>query len=156
MSAFVVSKSHIDAMIRAGLTHMPKYNGPLTWYAKDPRNLTVQEMQDNFRQLTHETANQVGQMLIDECVKSVAYRYEDDNVTDLPGPTNAYWLIPYQLGFSCKTPTPVELLKLVNCYAYQSCEHPDWHDSEAYRLCQSLKSFAINSLTGYDEAPWEW
>lgn len=157
MSAFVVDKPHIDAMIRRALA-MPQGHGPLSWYAKDPRKLHHEELQKEYRQLTHDNADAVGQMLVDECVKSVSYRYQDDKVTNLPGPCDAYWLIPYKYEhpFRHRTPTPVEALKLINCYEYQSCEHPEWEDSEAYLFCESLKSSMIGMLPGYDDAPWEW
>lgn len=145
MSAFVVEKAHISAMLRKGL--QPRgYTGPLTWR----RN-------GNQQRLTRETANQVGQMLLDENVKSVSYRYPDDSVTDLPGRLNAEWLIPFKLNSPFfRTPTSMECLKLISCYEYQSCEHPDWKESEAYAFCQALRHRAIDSLPGYDEAPWEW
>lgn len=156
MSANVISKSHIDAIINAGLSGMPREHGPLSWYASDPRSLMIQESQKAYRQLTDETANQVGQMLIDECVKSVSYRYQDSDITDLPGPVNGYWLIPYELGYSDRIPTPVETLKLIRCYEYQSCEHPEWPESEAYRFCQALTAAMMTYLPGYEEAPWDW
>jgi hypothetical protein len=159
MSAFVVSKAHIDAMIRRGLA-LAHY-GPLFWYAKDFRDiqgLGYDEVKKLTRTLTDETADAVGQMLIDECVKSVSYRYQDDKLTNLPGPTNAYWLIPYQyqMSWGARMPNPVEALKLISCYEYQSCEHPEWHDSEAKRFCESLRHHMIAMLPGYDDAPWEW
>jgi len=156
MSAFVVSKSHIDAMVNAGLSVMPRRGGPLSWYAKDPRKLNIQELQGNYRQLTNDVADTVGQMLVDECIKSVSYRYQDDDLTNLPGPNNAYWVIPYKHGFQYQLPSAVETLKLIDCYIYQSCEHPEFYESEAYHFCEALRHAMINLLPGYEVAPWGW
>jgi hypothetical protein len=142
MSAFVVNKEHINAMIHAGLAR--RYR-PMTWYHEGVRH-----------ELTNETANIVGQMLLDECVKSVCYRYGDSEMTDLPGRINAEWLIPFEYRFTYKRPTPVEALKLIDCYEYQSCEHPEWEGSLAQAFCRSLRGNTIDRLPGYDEAPWEW
>ena len=146
MSAFVVDKSHIDAMVNFGLTRS-KY-GPMTWHVKVGDK--------SFRkELDLSTANEVGQMLVSECVASVMGRYKDCTFTDLPGPNDAYWVLPYKYE-SGQVPTPVETIKLVRCYEYQSCEHEEWEDSEARKFCKALISTAIEVLPGYDEAPWGW
>ncbi len=50
---------------------------------------------------------------------------------------------------------PVEIIKACDCYDYQSCETPDWKDTEAYAIMQMLRKRAIYSLPGYEEAAWE-
>ncbi len=142
MSAFVVSKSHINAMIHAGLAVQYR---PLTWYHNGKAHI-----------LSNDTSNAVGQMLLDECVKSVCHRYDDSKITNLPGPTNAEWLIPFEYHFTYKRPTPIQALKLISCYEYQSCEHPEWKESEAHAFCETLRHCTIERLTGYEDATWEW
>lgn len=144
MSAWVVSKAHINAMVHAGL-HV-QYR-PMHWYPKG---------KEGSSSLTDFNASEVGQMLLDECVKSVCYRYDDSEVTDLPGPTNAEWLIPFQYKHLINPPTLVEVLKMISCYEYQSCEHPEWEDSEAHCFCRALRKCTISRLPGYEEAPWGW
>jgi len=129
-------------MIRSGLA---VHYRPFGWYHNNQRH-----------ELTGDNASEVGQMLLDECIKSVMYRYEDSKVTDLPGRTDAEYLIPFQFNLSYNPPTPVQTLKLLSCYEYQSCEHPEWETSEAYAFCQALRHGTIDRLPGYDEAPWEW
>ena len=142
MSAWVVSKAHINAMVDAGLNVHYK---PMHWYPKG---------KDGSSSLTLETASEVGQMLLDECVKSVSYRYDDSEVTGLPGRSDAAYLIPFEYKRLFDPPTPVEVLKMIDCYGYQSCEHPEWEDSEAHCFCQALRKQMINKLPGYEEAPW--
>lgn len=142
MSAFVVSKSHIDAMLRVGRGRSPNY---LSWYHNE-----------SFHELTIDNADEVGQMLLDENVRSVSCRYPDDGITELPGPTGAGWVIPYVFYMMGRRPTPVQALKLIKCYEYQSCEHPEWKGSEARSFCEALRSVLISELPGYEEAPWEW
>ena len=137
MSAYVVNKSHINALVLSGLG--------LVWYHEGKRH-----------ELTLRSADRVGQMLLDECVKSVSYRYPDDEITELPGPTDAEWLVPFKFNPVVRRPTPVQALKLLDCYEYQSCEHPGWQTSEAKAFCDVLRRNLIHRLPGYDEAPWEW
>jgi len=144
MSAFVVDKAHINAMIDAGLSVKSR---PMHWYP---------EGKEGSSSLTQLNASEVGQMLLDECVKSVCYRYKDSEMTDLPGRTDAEYLLPFQYKRFANPPTPVEVLKLISCYEYQSCEHPEWKTSEAWHFCQALRQSTIGRLPGYDAAPWEW
>jgi hypothetical protein len=144
MSAFVVGKEHINAMLLAALS--TRYD--LSW-----------EHDGQYRKLTSDMLNEVGQMLLDENVTSVRYRYEDNEdttIANLPDKTNAEWLIPFKYSPPSKGPTTIEAIKLVNCYTYQSCEHPGWKTSEARTFCRALVANLICQLPGYDEAPWEW
>lgn len=142
MSAFVVNKSHINALLHAGMA--VRYR-PLTWRHNGESHT-----------LTDESATVVGQMLLDECVRSVCYRYEGDSMANLPGRTNAEWLIPFEYRFTHRRPTPIEALSLISCYEYQSCEHDEWETSEAKAFCDALRHCTIPRLPGYDEAPGSW
>lgn len=144
MSAWVVSKAHINAMVHAGLS--VRYR-PLTWYPKD---------KSGPKCLTYENASEIGQMLLRECIASVSYRYKDNELTNLPGVSDAEWMIPFQYKRMVNSPTLVEALKNISCYEYQSCEHPEWENSEAHCFCQALRHNTIDQLPGYDEAPWGW
>ena len=50
----------------------------------------------------------------------------------------------------------VEALKALDCYEYQSCEHPEWETSEAFEFCRAMRNLLIGCLPGYDAAQWEW
>ena len=144
MSAFVVNKSHINAMLLSALSRRHGEGG-IRWYHNNVHH-----------KLTEENASEVGQILLDECVKSVCYRYDDSGITDLPGPINAEWLIPFKFKYLQRMPKAMEAISITRCYEYQSCEHPEWEASEAHKFCQALISSKIGELQGYDDAPWEW
>lgn len=165
MSAFVVSKSHIDALIAAGLTG----SYPLSWYHEGEHH-----------QLKHDNASNVGAMLWAENVRSVEHRYsppgreaiygegwETPNAP-LPGSYTRVEIVPevqpiempeWVGGYMFKRPQRayqgVEILKAIACYEYQSCEHDEWETSEAKTFCKALRSRMIQSLPGYDTAAWE-
>jgi hypothetical protein len=144
MSAFVVDKVHIDAMVWAALA-ATSYGRPFSWYWNDARN-----------EVTTENADEVGQMLIDQCVKSVSHRYSGAKLTDLPGPCDAYWVVPYHYKPPVIKPELVESLKNIRHYEYQACEDEDWEATTAYAFCLSLTESLIMKLQGYEAAPWGW
>lgn len=142
MSAFIVDKSHINAIIQAGL-HYPHRDHARWFY------------DGKWHELNELTANQTGQMLLDENVKAVSIRYPDDEVTNLPGVTDAEWIIPFTHHFT-KVPTPIQAIKLIECLEYQSCEDTEWKNTEAFSFCQYFKEQLIGCLPGYDEAKWDY
>ena len=138
MSAFIVSSAHINAMLRCA-------NRDVCW----------RDAQGAWWTFTPVAASAIGAMLLHECIASVQHRYPDVPVDKLPGAIAEHWE-PYRYTPLGRVPTPVQGLKLIDCYEYQSCEHPGWLESEAYRFCQALHANLIRRLPGYEEAPWEW
>jgi len=134
MSAFIVSTAHINALVNAG------YANTLSWYA--PADASLGRPRDERRTLTSDNLDATGQMLMQACVASVSYRY------------GSHEQIPhYRHTFRLPRPA-VAMLKLLDCYEYQSCERPDWPESEAHAYCEALRSRLIGQLPGYDAAPW--
>jgi hypothetical protein len=170
MSAFVVSKQHIDRMVEAGLGS--GHYDYLSWYHNGETH-----------KLRLENASDVGSMLWAENVESVGFRYsppgreqiygegfESPDDFQLPGKYKSEtvapgvaavevpeWSDPYTFPLmrSGRRLTPVEVLKAISCYEYQSCEHPEWEESEAKAFCEALRDLMIGRLPGYDEAAWE-
>ena len=71
--------------------------------------------------------------------------------TTLPGPADKSDLLDYHYARG-RSLTAVEGLKALDGYVYQSCEHPDWEKSEAYRWVERLRDALIRFLPGYAEA----
>lgn len=146
MSAFIVSKRHIDAMVQAG-QHTRDIQR-LRWYHNGVSNV-----------LTFENVDKVGRILWLENLASVAYLYPNDGSGERPGPNG---LTDDAIADYTYTPatrsdekhTPVQVLKLIHSYIYQSCEHPGWETSEAAAIVQALQKQLITRLAGYEDAPW--
>lgn len=49
---------------------------------------------------------------------------------------------------------PMQVYKLAECYAYQSCEHDGWEDSQEKMWMEDLKASIINNLPEYKAARW--
>ena len=151
MSAFVVSKKHIDAMLTFGLSC-----GELTWrlpgakfageYEKGqpwgPAAIAVHE--EYFRTLLEENATRIGQMLWDENYLSVNHRYDKEQQSQI-----------YEFSWYKGKLESLQILKAINCYEYQTCEHLGWEDSEAYAFCDALRRLAIYHLPRYNKMIWE-
>lgn len=128
MSAYVVSKDEIDILVTAG----------------------IHVVEDEYS-VPDEQASEVGQRLLDECVRSVSYRYPNDDLGELPGTYDeetivpgiapvsiAQWLTPYAFTRPEREPSRDDVAEAISCYEYQSCEHPEWEASWARSYCLGL------------------
>jgi hypothetical protein len=140
MSAFVVDREHIEYLIEAGLYFGFRERGPLTWLGPGKGSY-----ESRRRELNSETASQVGQVIWAENHRSVSYRYEEAQAC--PEYRHVSRALPMRLD-------PVQVLKSIACLDYQSCECPDWEETEAYAFLERLRDAAIHALPGYEAATW--
>lgn len=128
MSAWVVSRKHIDYLVSAAKQYDPHHY-----------------MRYGETRMAELTTTELGRDLWRENMASVAYRYEDARIED-------EMLADYRF---CRVAIdPVVALKAIDCYEYQSCEHPEWRASKARKFCDDLRGVCICALPGYDQAPW--
>lgn len=179
MSAWVVSKSHIDLMVQAAIAgptdgSWTRPGEAFSWYHDHKRHEIAPYAEigeeSGHRELVPPSV--LGQRLVSECVASVHGRYPDTDpdVGDLPGPIDAYYMGPYVFepvvksaaimltaGFPSAVEKPATIAviaKQISCYEYQSCEHDEWRESEAYAFCEAMNAALLHSLPGYEAAPW--
>jgi hypothetical protein len=157
MSAYVVGKEHIDALVRLASEGPAGYHGGPggAWggyYYVADADAPIGARAVNVK----EDRNRVGQMLVSENVESVWHRYPDDKSIDsLPGPVDKSDLMAYVYERG-RHLTAIEGLVALSGYEYQSCEHPGWRSSEAYTFVDWLRGALIHRLPGYAEADtWE-
>jgi hypothetical protein len=168
MSAFVVSKVHVDLLVKTAVRgpRLPDGAGvcpdwawtPFSYYAHEWADC---ETPDDFyagrRDGRWENRHELGAVLVSENVRSVMHRYPDTlDGASLPGPIDAYWEAPYAFEDPGYQLTAVEALSALRCFEYQSCECPDWSKSEAHAFCDALATAVTGYLPGYRAAPWEW
>lgn len=179
MSAFVVDKAHIDLMVCAADYYGRQgfQGSKMQWWQVDEngeyagwRYLFANE--DSREE--YYTLSQLGQILVNENVRSVSYRYSepgrtyyygaeaassmddlDADVGDLPGPCDAYYMGPYVYTNPGRILTPGEVFKAIDCLDYQSCEHPEWRKTEAFAFLTALREQVCRSVDGYADASWE-
>lgn len=148
MSAFIVGKDHIDALVTLALSNTG-HTGPMCWYFDNPTRVGQAE---------YTNAAEVGRMLWAENVRSVQGRYPDTvEGGTYPGPNGFSAAEIFAYRWRRTEPlSPVVGLKLIACFEYQSCETEGWTRSEAHAFCQALRLKLIDQLPGYDFAPWEY
>jgi hypothetical protein len=124
MSAFVVSREHVAALVRFERDHT----------------------RDFFREWDGKTLAEVADTLLAENLWSVAYRYESGEAFETPFTDREVMSAPKIDG--------VQALKAVHCLAYQSCEHPEYETSTAAAYLARIKRTVEHNLPGYEQAAW--
>jgi hypothetical protein len=150
MSAFLVDRSHIVALIEAAasVSHRNHSSG-LSWYHNGARM--------NLEYGGHASWVACGQMLWDENLRSIHARYPDTigHPKNLPGTVGeSYRIDPKDFRHARGAINPVRILKACDCYTYQSCEHEGWEASESHAFIEALRHKMIGMLPGYDDSPW--
>ena len=127
MSAFIVSKAHIDVIVR-GLCESETV--PL-----DP--------------------TEVGRVLWNENLLSVAARYPNDVSGDRPGDGDTDAQIAAYIYQRPPTVPQTWLANAIECLNYQSCEHDGWASSDANAWITTLFTSLNNAgVHGGDDDPW--
>ena len=138
MSAFIVEKTHINFLVHAAALLS---RNTFTWYWEGRKRL--------------EDFDPAGQLLWEENIRSVQFRYPSIPREELPGPIGESFEYVHENQLFSSKINPVAVLKAITGYSYQACETDDWKESEAHAFVESLKSLAISKLPGYEEAEWE-
>ena len=140
MSAFICSALHIKAIaIHATKRH-------------EDGSYALINVKDEDFDLSDATT--VARILIAENVKSVCCRYEDAEEESYANEMQMEVTIKDKYRIDLLAFSHVEMLKLIHCLNYQSCEHPHWRQSLGYRILKALERSLLRDLPGYDEAPW--
>ncbi len=142
MSCFIVSNDHIDAILTAVLK-VKEINAP-AWLGEDGK---IRNASCTSGLAGVDAWSKIGAMLLNENIKSFNFRYEEDTP-----PADDYEFRVYREGRPGHVDlTPIQVLVLVDCYIYQSCEHPGWKYSEACRFAKAVKESMIYELPGYSD-----
>lgn len=135
MSAYVVSHRHINAI----LTFANRANARLCAGVMRYDASNVEDLQ------------RMAEILYAENVRSVNYRYRQP--ASLPGIVDETER-DIVFNFVRDAFSPVDILRLCECYDYQACETPDYEASAAARIVNAIRHEAIRALPGYSNAKW--
>ena len=143
MSSWLVGSPHISALVWAFLEYAPGALDTAQLHGRDG----------------------LGQLLMNECRKSVSCDYPSKTLETLPGWGEDY-STPYRYTAPLQLPTLYETYMNFICYEYQSCEHPEWESSLAYQLTTEMLAVLRSKIGLTDEeirktqewahAPWGW
>lgn len=146
MSAWIVEKAHIDALL---------------WAAKSERwGLTYECHGETHRirpDTTDEEMSRLGEELARVNKASVFYRYQHMSDSELASMVPRAMRQAYEYAEPKRKPSPVETLKNIHCYQYQACENEElWETSEPKAFTDQLMHAMAGKAPGYDAAPWGW
>jgi hypothetical protein len=132
VSAWIVSKKHIDLMVKA----------------------LTEGTRDGLTKPLRRNKQRLGQSLVTENLASIMSRYGRRYFENAAGQFEpAYCHEPYRHEDPRYSPTVSELRRALDCYCYQSSEHAGWAGSQVKRLLDRvlgrLPEAAIN-----EDAPW--
>jgi hypothetical protein len=99
----------------------------------------AQHVTANFLKSHDTVADGVFQILLDQNILSLKYRYP--NGPDMWSAAESYKYTPSRsvnLWCNPSMPTHGKLVGLLRGYSCQSCEHPDWHYSVAYQIIDQI------------------
>ena len=136
----MVSDAHIAFLVDAGLLINPRSHGSTFAYYQ---GATRHELDRCDR---GKSASRLGGILMAANAASVEARY---GVKDRP-----IFLPYYHKSNPTRRIDPVQVLKSIDCFAYQACEDEGWEASQAHAFCEALRRAAIHALPGYDKAAW--
>lgn len=155
MSAYVVSKRHVDLMVKAALAARGQ-DDRLRWWTVDgetgeytgwrelyptPRAQVV----DGF---SFSTPSELGQMLLDANVRSVLHRYREEGDAEEDDP------IPYVYEDGLNALTPGQVFRAIDTLDYQCCETDDWQRTETYSFLRSLRKAYCDRVADAENAPY--
>ena len=149
MSAYMVERHHIHYLIEAATSRCITGNGgALRWFWNADRAAGTIDLGE-IRDRDDQEAARVGQMLWDANRESVSHRYA--------ARASEYWPPEdYVYGAHAGRPlisvNPLQVVQACRCYAYQSCEHDGWPDSEAQAFVDALEHHAVSRLVDEDES----
>ena len=125
MSAFIVSKTHIDSILTAALAY-------------------------RVEGLTRETATDRGRELWLANVASVAHRYPQDREHNEAARRIAEVYVHRQVT----VPGIVKAAKLIDSLDYQCCELDIWCGSPEHAFLNTIREALLRALPGYESAAW--
>ena len=150
MSAFLQNDTHISAIVRYGVERqLTVYHPGAPAKITDPG--TKWEHEWHCLSLTPETAQEAGQVLVNENYRSLNARYGD------AGEPHVFQYIPRD----CRDFGSLAILKACAGYDYQACETDNYDQTYAAAIVNAVRHRAIHSLPGWDAVdtwsiqPWE-
>lgn len=151
MSAFVVPRLHIDLLVKVAIT------GPLDADANPCMAFPLRSVDREERKLTAEIQpSELGALWLVENVRSVTYCYpETVSVGSVPW-IDEEWAQAYRYTDPSYRMTCAETARAITCMEYQSCEHPEWTDSDAKHALDRLRDEVLDHLPGIASAPLVW
>ena len=150
MSAFICNPDHIGQL--AIQCHK--------WSAT--RRLMARNLNDQFDHLGRNLEAYFAHHLALANWESVRHRYDDKAAIEMSGFASfqEYAAACASAAQNDHCLSPIQLIKMFECFKYQSCEDPLFGDPSgetmSVQYCDAAISNLISDISGYEEAAWEY
>ena len=124
MSAFMVSHTHISALLNFAIRHRVNYSLP----------------GGSRVEISVPNATRIGRDLLAENNRSIHARYGDDESAHV----NSY---AYSANPKFEKLDAADIIQACDCFDYQACETDDYKESLAYLIVDRIRSAAVRELT---------
>lgn len=139
MSAYMVEDEHIHLMVTYILRTL-RY-GSTTFYCPPFSSIEVG---------TVEHMNLMNLQSIWDCL----WQANKDSVESVYGDRMPVEDVPAPFQCLDTIPEPLQMIKHVHCYIYQSCELDEFYRHKAKAICDGIIDAAVSRMPGYDECAW--
>lgn len=167
MSAFVVGTDHIDYLVTAVAVaaRHPYGLGAVHGITPEQANHITgmgggDALAHSYGTMWHPEQNlaALGRVLLWENIRSVATRYPDDTIEELPGPRPM--VTPPQYHYTHVSPVlvhPAQTIRAIECWQYQTSEYDGHDQAPGWQATDLLYKAAVRDLIGdRDDLQWEW
>lgn len=153
MSAFMCSPEHIATLVKAATQTPGQHGDPCRVMLKIDRKADAYRMHRSDRAVLLLVVNELRKTNF----RSLSARYGLQGAREMQsgdGTPMSYETALFEAFSEPEPVDPVEALKLLDSYCYQSCEFKGWPKSDAHGITEAMRRHFIRLLPGYDDAPW--
>lgn len=145
MSAYIVGNDMIDLIVSACLYKKGRDSDPFRVFTEDGWQAWFDTQQDG---------DALAHLLREANWDSVNYRYQDSAT---PWDSETPFRKVHHIGGERGALIPWgHVLLALDCYEYQSCEHPGYSDSLACQVIDTVRRQVCKHVARGIDAPWEW
>lgn len=134
MSAYIVPEAHINVIVSYCASRV---TGDGMWH----------KFRDGYNYMTPQNAAEVAEILNNQNVRSVNYRYNEQT-------GNEGYRFRYIEGVR-DLYSVAEIAKALSGLEYQSCETNDYYETEAYQILHDMRKYLLD-IVANEEDPDTW
>lgn len=167
MSAFLVSAKHIATICNAVVYDKRNQNIFIAWLDEIKKLVRFSDTIVDFEKQFIDEINAfedefsyfdnfklLAKILTNANFESMKYRYPDHDHGDMELYLSRVYKFSMRDDIGGKDLNVFQFLKFLHCLNYQSCEHPDYEKSLAYKFIRIAEEKAIYNSPEYDKAEW--
>lgn len=135
MSAFIMPEEELNTIVSYFIHARQTVHGEGAWL----------KIGERYNYLNTETAPEVAKILMDENIRSVRYRYGEDEQMSYDSDYT------FQYDPTAHKRPVGNIIGALDCLEYQSCETDDYHQSNAWDIMNGLRKHLLKVIAEKEE-----